>query len=144
MSQSHQITGTSPAAQGTAVVGSVTGQLGQYDGLSIIATLEGATGGTLDVYLQYSPDQGTTWIDYAHFPQLAAGAASSIRVWNVSRVAQQLTLTTVGSGSSPALAANTILGGEFGDRMRCVCVAGASTSVGASVVIKILGTPGGR
>lgn len=140
MAQVHQIIDTSPASAITAASATVMTGLGKYGSLSIVATLLGATGGTLDVYLQFSPDQGTTWIDYAHYPQLAAAAASSVRVWNVSRAAQALTLTTVGSGTSPALAANAILGGEWGDRLRAVYVAGAGTSVGAAVDIKVTGT----
>ncbi len=135
----HLITDTSPAAPGTAA-GDVAGGLDRYDSLTIIATLQGATGGTLDVYLQMSPDGGTTWIDYAHYPQLAAAAVSSIRTWTVSRAAEQKTLTTVGSGTSPALAANTIMGGDWGDRLRALYVAGASTSAGAVQTIRIVGT----
>lgn len=133
------ISDTSPASASTAAGSAVYG-LDKFDSLMIVATLAGATGGTLDVYLQVSPDEGTTWVDYAHYPQLAAGAASSTRVWCVTRKAQQTTLATVGTGSSPALAANTIVGGEFGDRMRAVYVAGAGTSAGAAQTIRIFGT----
>lgn len=136
---SRPIAATSPTAAGTEA-GPTAANLGRYRSIAIVATLQGATGGTLDVYLQWSPDEGTTWVDYAHFPQLAAGAAVSTRVWTVSRAAQQLTLTTVGSGLTPALAANTIVGGEFGDRLRVVFVAGGGTSAGAAQSILIVGT----
>src|SRR5262249_6183355 len=68
------LTFTSPGAPGTVAQPPTLG-LGAYKSLSIFSMLQGATGGTLDVYLQYSPDGGTTWVDYAHFPQVAAGAA---------------------------------------------------------------------
>ena len=100
--------------------------------MSVHAKLAGATGGTLDVYLQFSPDGGTTWVDYAHFPQISAGASAIYRVWNVSKSAQQTSLATVGTGTSPALSANSILGGDWGDRLRTVMVAGAGTSAGAA------------
>lgn len=110
--------------------------LGGYQSMQIFAILTGATGGTLDIYLQGSLDGGTTWVDYAHFPQIAAGAAAIKRVWSVSRAAQQTTLATVGSGSvgtpGVALAANTIIGGEWTDRLRVVAVSGAGTSAGAA------------
>jgi len=143
LSRLHKIADTTPASASTAV-GSHVGGLHEYDSLAIVASLVGATGGTLDIYLQISPDQGTTWVDYAHFAQLAGGAAAVTKVWTVSRGAQQTTATTVGTGTSVALAANTIIGGEWGDRMRAVYVAGAGTSVGAAIVISILGTRAAR
>jgi hypothetical protein len=131
---------TSPAAASTVAQTDVRG-LGAYHSLSIYSNLQGTTGGTLDVYLQYSPDGGTTFVDYAHFPQLAAGAAAATRVWNVTKLAQQTTLTTVGTGTNPALAANSILGGDWGDRLRVLSVAGAGTTAGAGQTIIIVGTP---
>lgn len=129
------ITGTSPAAAST-VAGQTQQGLGEARYLTIVATLAGATGGTLDVYLQTSFDGGTTWYDMAHFPQLAAGAASSVRVWHLSREQVQSTLTTIGSGTSPALAANSVVN-YWGDQIRALYVAGASTSAGAAVDIKL-------
>jgi hypothetical protein len=129
---------TSAASAGTTVAaGPVTG-LGLFYSLSIVATLQGGTGGTLDLWLQYSPDAGTTWVDYAHWPQLAAGATATTRVWNVSKHGQQTTLTTVGLGTSPALAAGSILGGDWGDRLRVVQTAGIGTSAGAAQTILII------
>ncbi len=130
------LTATSPASATTTAQTAVTG-IGQYRSMMIFATIQGATGGTLDIYLQASPDNGTTWIDYAHFPQLAAAAAAINRVWVVSKSGQQTTLTAVGTGTSPALAVNTIVGGEWGDRIRVVFVSGAGTTAGASQTIKL-------
>lgn len=128
---------TSRATAGTTANTAVT-DLGGYRSMLIYAELQGATGGVLDVYLQVSPDGGTTWLDYAHFAQLGAGASKVYRTWTVSKTAQQTTLQTVGTGTSPALAASTIIGGEWGDQMRVVQVAGASTSAGAAQVIKLV------
>jgi cellobiose phosphorylase len=58
-------------------------------------------------------------------------------VWNVSKSAQQTTLATVGTGTSPALTANSILGGDWGDRLRTLMVAGSGTSAGAAQTILI-------
>lgn len=113
--------------------------LQNYDSLRVVATLQGGTGGTLDVYLQTSVD-GSSWYDYAHFAQMADGAAQATRSFSVARSAQQTSITTVGVGASPALAANTVLGGDFGTQMRAVCVAGAGTSAGAAQTIAIVGT----
>jgi hypothetical protein len=132
------ITGASPASASTAVIGAVGG-LQIYDSLQIIATIQGATGGTLDLYLQSSVD-GTSWYDYVHFAQFAAAAAALTRFISVSRHGQVTTLTAIGSGTSPALAVNTVLGGDFGTRLRLLAVAGASTSAGAAQAIVINGT----
>lgn len=137
--QRHVITGTSPASATTDVVGNIVGGLQIYDSLQIIAMIQGGTGGTLDLYLQTSVD-GTNWYDYVHFAQLADGAAALTRYLSVSRAGQVTTLTAIGSGTSPALAANTVLGGDFGTRLRLLAVAGAGTSAGASQTIVINGT----
>jgi len=139
-----RLTETSPAAAGTAASAGVIPDLDKWESIMIVATLQGATGGALDIYLQVrtkeQDGQADEWIDYAHFPQLAAGAASSVRVWSVSRSAQQLTLATVGKGTSPAITVNTILGGEFGSEMRVLFVAGVGTSLGAAQTIDVIGT----
>jgi hypothetical protein len=140
MDLAYTISGTTPAAPGTAAVGSpvVFGTfLDAVESLDVNAQLVGATGGVLDLYLQTSPDGGTTWFDYAHFAQLAAGAAAIKVRFGVARHGQQLTIATVGTGLTPALAVATVVGGPFGDRMRLVAVAGASTSAGAAITIQI-------
>lgn len=129
------ISGTSPASASTAVVGSPIVGLGGFIGFRIVSELVGATGGTLDIYLQWSPDDGTTWFDYVHFTQLAAGAAAI--KYNTNSGLSLATITTVGKGTSPALAANTATGGLIGDQLRCLAVAGASTSAGAAVAITV-------
>lgn len=138
-----RIAATSPASASTAV-GGIFERLDEFDSLVILAVLTGATGGTLDVYLQVATkeDDGadTEWVDYAHFAQISAAAAAITRLWSVTRLAQVTSIATVGKGTSPALAANTILGGEFGSRMRILFVAGASTSAGAVQTIDIIGT----
>lgn len=127
----RKIAGTSPAAASTAALGQVA-DLDDVDSVQIYADLVGATGGTLDVYLQTSPDGGTTWFDWLHFPQLGAGA-SAVR-YGVAP-AQSNTITVIGKGTTPALAANTCVGGRAGNIVRALCVAGASTSAGAALTI---------
>jgi hypothetical protein len=104
------ITGTSPGSPSTAVVGSPA-LFGSFfedvEAIDVLAVIQGATGGTLDLYLQTSPDGGTTWIDYVHFTQLAAAAAATTKRFGTTRHVQPA-LTAVGTGNSPALA-STIL-----------------------------------
>lgn len=138
--QNSSISGTSPASASTAVVGIAVSGLDEFESLAIEADLVGAIGGTLDVYLQTNPSgDGTTWVDYVHFPQLAAGAGAISYAFAVSLAGQQLTPTHVGKGTSPALAASTVLGGAWGRQMRCVATAGASTTAGAAITITIVG-----
>lgn len=150
----YTISGTTASSAGTNVFGSTVTGLEKYRSLDIVGSLIGATGGVLDLYLQTSVDHGTTWVDYIHFTQLAAGAGAAVRRVTVSRAAQSNTascitgatnaavapsIVTVGTGTSVALAASTVVGGEFGDRIRCVAVSGASTSAGAAITFFILG-----
>lgn len=128
---------TSPAAASTVAQTPVTG-LGGFRSMAIYAEIQGGTGGTLDIYLQFSPDGGTTWVDYAHYAQITAGAAAIKRLTSFSKSGQVTSVATVGSGETPALAANTHLGGDWGDRLRVIAVAGSGTSAGAAQVIKIV------
>lgn len=131
------LTATSPAAPST-VAGPIVDIPSWARELMIIASLTGATGGPLDVYLQVTPDGGTTWFDYAHFPQKAAASALTHHAVSVSRSEQLLTPTAIGSNLTPALAVNTVVGGEFGFKMRMLFVAGALTTAGASQTIRFI------
>jgi len=135
-----QITGNSPAAASTAAIGAALLNLAQYRSLHIEATIQGGGGGTLDLYLQVTYDNGTTWWDYAHFAQLAAAAAQITRLITVSRQGNSgAAPVVVGTGLTPALAANTVVGGDFGQGLRLVAVAGAGTNAGAAQTINIFG-----
>ncbi len=138
------ITGTTPAAPaGGTVVGSpVVFQAEAPESLDINADLVGATGGPLNLYLQTSTDLGVTWYDYIAFAQLAAAAAAINVRCGVSRTSNSsVSLVTVGKGLvaavGNALAAGTVLGGPFGDRMRLVAIAGAATTAGAVITVRI-------
>lgn len=119
--------------------GLATGQIDDYAAIFVEANLIGATGGTLDVYLQNSPDMGTSWYDFAHWPQLAAGAPAINYVFTAATGAQNLTFAPVGRNLAPALASGTATGGAWGDRFRLVMVAGAGTTAGAAVSVRIVG-----
>lgn len=140
MSQLFTLTGTSPASASTALGGVAPG-LDRFDGFNIDADLVGATGGTLDVYLQRQVADNV-WRDWLHFPQLTAGgAAVRYSVSTAPGVAN--TIVAVGTGTdsaaTPVLAANTFVGGHPGTKVRVVLVAGASTSAGAVYTIHIKG-----
>lgn len=133
------ITGTSPSSATSAAGTVYASGLERCSSLTIIGELQGATGGTLDVFLQTSWDGGTTWYDYAHFTQLAAGAAAIKHAWHVSRASERTTITTVGSAAAGVIAAGTIMAGGWGNMMRLAFTAGASTSAGAAQTVQIFG-----
>jgi hypothetical protein len=135
-----KMTNTSPATAITAVGDVILTDLEGYRSLVVEAVLQGATGGTLDVYLQVTYDGGATWTDYAHFAQLAAGAAAIRHKFAVCRDVEKLTIVTPGKGTSPTLTVNTVVGGDWGSAMRMLFVAGASTSAGAAQTVNVFGS----
>jgi len=140
---------TSPSSPSTTTSVSTVESAAQYGGpgiamplndgnsLDIVADLRGATGGTLDVYMQYSTNSGRSWYDLAHFPQVAAGAALSYFRAPVSLYTNSVNTSVVGKNLAPALAASAMVNGAFGDRVRLVMVAGAGTSAGVPVVVGV-------
>jgi hypothetical protein len=128
------ITDTTPSTAGTAT-GDLVGGCKHFDWFTIDASIASPTGGTLDVYLQRLV--GSTWVDWLHLPQRAAGAAAIRYV--IDSNSQEAGPVTVGSGTTPALAAGKFANCHPGDQVRALYVAGASTSAGAAVVITITG-----
>jgi hypothetical protein len=137
------LSGTSPAAASTAPGAYATG-LAKYAGLRVEAQVIGATGGTLDVYLQRKVGPNL-WVDWVHFAQLAAGASAllySFTIQNVSTATGALTaVTSGGTDATPTSTGGTglIMNNHPGDFVRVVYVAGASTSAGAVIKVYITG-----
>lgn len=143
---------TSPAAAGTAasskpvssaasyLAAGIAGPLDDALGIQITAVLVGSTGGTLDVYIQISPDDGGHWFDAVHFAQLAGGAAAVTYSTNISSISQPISAApvVVGSALTPALAVATTVQGLGFNRMRLVMVAGTGTSAGAAVTVYVV------
>lgn len=111
-------------------------RLAGYSSMRIEATLQGATGGALDVYLQVSYDNGASWSDYCHFATVAAGAAAATFGVSVTR-SNGSALAVVGKNTSPALAAGTCRDGEWGGRARLLFVAGTDTTAGAQQTVRL-------
>lgn len=130
------ITDTSPATASTAA-GDIISGLQHYHAITIDASLVGATGGTLDVYLQRKVE--SDWVDWVHFTQLAAGAAAVRYVMDTENTPDTGAAVTVGANTTPLLAAGEMAGSRPGDTIRALYVAGASTSAGAAVSIKLTG-----
>lgn len=140
---------TSPNAAGNAAssqsvtntfVGLPAGVLGfvdDYESLDVAAEIQGATGGTLDVYLQVSPDQGLNWYDVIHWAQATAGSAVKYYQAPLSQATNTTAPVQVGKNLAPALGAGVAVNGAFTDRMRLVMVAGTGTTLGVAVVVRI-------
>ena len=130
---------TSPAAAGTETVGNIQ-TLTPYRSIILAAELAGATGGPLDVYLQVRANTAAFY-DWVHFPQIAAGASVAYYLIAASRGAQSSGITLVGRGTTPVIADNTFVGGDFGDRINVVCTAGVGTSAGGLCQINVRAQP---
>lgn len=132
------ISDTSPASASTALGSKVEG-LDALESVTVDADLVGATGGTLDVYLQRKVADNV-WRDWIHFTQLTAGGSA---VKYTVMPSAPTSITTVGTGTdsaaTPALAAAGNAGGHPGTSVRAVYVAGSSTSAGAAIVIRLSG-----
>ena len=135
------ITGDSPATATTAVIGSAEGfSVADFDSMAVECAVQGGTGGTLNLYLQIMPYEGTVWTDYAALAQLAGGASAAVVRFTVARDGQALTIATVGTALTPLLAAGTVIGGDFGSRMRIVAKSGAGTSAGNPQTFRFFGS----
>jgi hypothetical protein len=128
----------SPSSAST-VAGTKYVNLAVFDYLIIDATLTGATGGTLDVYIQR--EVGVTgsslWLDWYHFTQV--GASASAATYTLTSDVATTATTTVGSGTSPALTAGILTSPTPAGRVRLVFTAGASTSAGATQTVRFTG-----
>lgn len=143
---------TSPNAAGTVassqpvlggidngIPNGVCGLLSDYEGVEVVAELVGATGGTLDVYIQLSPDEGLNWYDVVHFAQLASGASAVIYQSPLSTATNTTAPVVIGKNLSPLLGTTSgaVVNGAFTDRIRLVMKAGSGTSAGAAVVVRV-------
>lgn len=136
---------TSPASATYQVTTGMPG-FSRYSAITILATVTGGTGGTLDVVIETSPDEGVTWYEYWHIAQVAAATTATYRyapALNDSPVqvgknnATGSTLTT-----TMTLGAGAVAGGHWFDMLRVRYVAGPSTSAGAAQIINVLGVLG--
>jgi hypothetical protein len=145
----------SAVANGTRTVpldggGEVFASLQNYDSLLVLinVTAAGTATGTVNIFLQDSWDNGTSWDDVVASAQLTLGTtAGTQRFWVQGRIAPAThttttsTLSTQGSAvSNAALTASSARVGPFGDRLRIrETIAGASGSpVGATYTITII------
>lgn len=128
------MTVTSPAGGGAGAItlGTVLAQgLNAHTHLTLEAVIVGSAGGTTDVYIQ-SRHGTADWIDLAHFPQVAGGGATVRYRVPLSRDGFVAAPVVIGTDAVPALGANVVVPGDFGDALRMVAVSGAGAA-GAGV-----------
>lgn len=134
---------TSPSTVTTSVGYTTSTEVGLFSTCSGYAVVQGGTGGTLDVYIQTAfkkVNASPTWVDVAHFPQLAGGAAAAgftfaLTRWSPNSSAFFTPVNTV--SGTPVLAVNTVVPGILGYLLRVVYKTGAGTSAGAAQSILI-------
>jgi hypothetical protein len=103
------------SASGTAAfnLGSTSGGAESATFLLNVSASAGPT--TLDIYLQTSPDGGTTWYDFAHFTQVGA-VATAIQALQWTRRSMDATnATAVIVTGDAALAAAKVVNGPIVD-----------------------------
>lgn len=123
-----------------ATAGAVVGALEMYNRATLLLTVSGKSidaGTTLDIYVQYSPDKGTTWDDIAHFAQItsaAVGNGTYVMVLNhgTAGIADRAT------DDAATLSANSVRNQPWGDRMR-IKYDGTNFAGNDTVTIKVAG-----
>lgn len=133
------------AASSNAVSGSlaanipngVAGLLDDYESVNFVAEITPNAGGTLDVYVQLSPNGGSKWFDVIHFTQVAGGGSTQRQSAPLSQATNTVNTTTIGVNLFPSLTAGTVVNGAFLDRCRLVMVSGAGTSAAGSVTVYV-------
>lgn len=136
------LSSTSPAAVTTAVGVTPATQIGMFTSCSFVATVQGGTGGTLDIYVQtwfrtLAAPAGF-WADTAHLTQIAAAAAPATFAFTLTRFspsAASVTTTLNTASLTPLLPAGTVVPGLLGAQLRTVFKTGAGNTVGAAQVI---------
>jgi hypothetical protein len=121
ISSSTAVTQVSPIPVGK-VIKTFQRQLGV---LKVLACPTGGSGATLDVWFQYSADDGMTWQDYANV-HVAQTTNTYLIPVNVLTGAP----TSIPTVSDGALAANTIVQGPIGDKLRIKYSTAMGTSTG--------------
>lgn len=124
----------------TKVTGDAVAKLDYFTIATILLTVSAKTfdaSTTLDIYVQWSPDEGTTWDDLVAFSQItnaAVGNGTYVVFLNPLQAAGIVDRIT----AEETLAAHTIQSCHWCDRMRVVAV-GANISGSDTITVKVEG-----
>jgi hypothetical protein len=116
------------AATYTWSQGPVT-DLAGLDAVSLQASLTGGSGcGSVNVYIQSSIDQGSTWFDIAN---IVVSYSAPVELINLSGLDK---LTTPAAPNYLSLSNNTTVDGPIGDRLQALVVVGGSSCPAGTLV----------
>lgn len=134
------LSATSPSAAGDTTVDWT--DLNRYESVTFYCEFQGATGGSLDFIWYFSPNSGTTWVEFARHSQMAAAAAATKKIFSISKRQGSSGFNTIAkSTDTVAIAANTVIPVDFGDRIRLIYRANAGTSLGAAQICYGIASP---
>lgn len=132
------LTATAPATAGFALGSPVSG-LGQFDQLTVDATIGGANGGAIDLVIlrKVATDD---WREWFRFPQVTAGQTKrySAQMGAGGTICETATCTDSSAPAAFVLTVNTSVGGHPGETVK-LCVqsgTGASAAVVQTVKLK--------
>lgn len=121
----------------SASPGVAGGTLDDYEALRWTVSIPSNTsGGTLVVVLQTSQD-GVNWYDTASTSSVANSAGPFVYSCAISLATQQSTMTAIGSGGTPAILPNVVVGGPFGRYARLAMTAGSGTSSSLTITSEL-------
>lgn len=145
---------TSPAAAGVALSSNpvssaanylpagVAGPVDDSFGIQITVVVGNPVGGSLDIVVQSSPDDGLHWFDQIHFTAFASGTGGA-QVATLSAISQPASAVpvSVGTGTptsaTSGLAAGTVVQGMGYNRLRLAMIAGTGTTAGVPVTMYV-------
>lgn len=94
----------------------------------------GGSGTTVDVWIQTSLDGGATWFDIANF-SFTTSSATKLSVVTVNPATPFTPGTAPGSG---ALAANTVVDGIIGDRLRALVTTTGTYTTATTLIVDVV------
>ena len=135
------ISGLSPNAPGSAVVGNAISGLQEFSKATIEAELNSATGGALNIFIQSSydgkhvSDSTKQWFDVIAYTQIAAASGPVAKT--LATIIRGITGAAPQALTQGTLAAGTVLQNMLGDALRVFAVAAAGTSAGGQQIVNI-------
>jgi hypothetical protein len=134
-----------PSQAGNTAIGStvrnvLTGLGGWRNAfMNLVLSVQGTGAGSTTIYIQGSSDSGTTWSDLAAFPAITNAMTTTqraqLQLSDTTPVATPQIQTTSDQSTAPTLAAGTVRGGPFSDRLRIVEVVTAVWTVAPTYTI---------
>jgi len=130
----NPVSGASQLPYGPGVLSAV--DLDNAASLVFVGKFAQAVGGTYQVVIQTSLDEGNSWQDLASFPVVTTSGGT---VQYTGTVAQgyPTAFVATGGGTAPALAAGSVINAAWGNKLRLAFIANAGTSAGVGVSVEV-------